>query len=173
MTDLTPHKIDIFFGINDEVIPPTENSGQNISYNNAKHNDLINELQTTIDDLTSRIEAVEFSTASASTNQSLSFTEYLQAEANKYSQFDLGTPSQDGTITKIVVEDLPDVQDIGFYNAEDRIFVKPNPVREGNTVTFEVDDNYSTIIYTNVNLTGSLSTTTDFSGVATINIYFQ
>ena len=68
MTDLTPYKIAIFEGINDLPTAPTANSGQNISYNNAKHNDLIDVLQGTIDDLISRVTSIENS--SSSTNNS-------------------------------------------------------------------------------------------------------
>lgn len=56
MTDLSNFKIEIFQGINDVPTAPTATTGQNISYNNQKHNDLVNELETLIDDLTIRIE---------------------------------------------------------------------------------------------------------------------
>lgn len=59
MTDFTPHKIEIFTGINDEPTAPTANSGQNISYNNDKHNDLLDELQTAFDSLESRLSQIE------------------------------------------------------------------------------------------------------------------
>lgn len=81
MTDLTPYKIAIFEGINDLPTAPTVSSGQNISYNNAKHNDLVDALQATIDDLTARITAIENESAevdntplpNSSDSESLSF----------------------------------------------------------------------------------------------------
>lgn len=68
MTDLTPYEIEIFQGINDSPTAPTPTSGQNISYNNSKHNALIAQLQIILDDLVSRIENLENNTTSNSGN---------------------------------------------------------------------------------------------------------
>lgn len=50
-TDLTPHKIAIISGINDSPIAPTVNKGGNGSHLISKFNNLINDLQTALDDI--------------------------------------------------------------------------------------------------------------------------
>lgn len=68
MADFQEHKIEIFPGINDEAVAPTENSGQNISYSNAKYNNLIDELQFEINGLRN-----EFGNTTELTNNTINF----------------------------------------------------------------------------------------------------
>lgn len=73
MADLSNLKIPIFTDINDIPTPPTTSTGQNISYSNARHNDLIDELQIVIDDLTARIENLETNSSGSTTNTTDTF----------------------------------------------------------------------------------------------------
>lgn len=73
MTDLSNLKIPIFTDINDIPTPPTASSGQNISYSNARHNALVNELQAVIDDLTARIEDLETNSTGSTINTTDTF----------------------------------------------------------------------------------------------------
>lgn len=117
MVDLSQYKIEIFSGINDLPIAPTASSGQNISYNNFLHNQLITQLQSTIDTLTSRIIQLENQSNTNVSSSSSSTNADLESRI-------------------IVLENLADYSHSGDYSDVARVTVL-KPVKNDGTNTYK------------------------------------
>ncbi|MDJ0536639.1 MAG: hypothetical protein QNJ70_29820 [Xenococcaceae cyanobacterium MO_207.B15] len=105
MVDLQSFKIDIFTGINDEVIAPTADSGGNISHFYDKFNALIDIVQTEIDLLKSDIASIQGSQSSTPTLTSFTVTGiYANGDGND-STGTIGAIPKTGRLKKIIGHD--------------------------------------------------------------------
>lgn len=152
MTDFSNFKIDIFQGINDAPVEPTATTGQNISYNNQKHNDLVNELEGIIDDLTLRIEDLEVDVfgSTGSNNGSDVFTASIPTGSGTVS-LGIALP---GFLSKYSIEGVTSSDDIELEinNGSETVGIS-NTQDFGTGIEYSLDSpSYELLANQNVNL---------------------
>ncbi len=130
MADLQGFKVDIFTGINDEIIAPTSSSGGNISHLYNRFNALIDTVQTELNYLKVEVAALS-NNQSTPTLTGFSFTG-VSVTANGGV---VGTIPRTGKITKIIGHDNG-AGEMGQYNTFFQI-TDPNNSSLNNVLTVE------------------------------------